>query len=168
MRPRPCARGETFSAMLLGGLVASLVLCRPARAAESAPATDATLRGTGRFVVTTLLGTVLGGLCTYGADRALCRGSACLEGAVGGLGANLLVAPMAVWSLGEWMGGDGSLAGTYLFAGAGFGAAGATVAEARPRVTAGLGLVSVPLGAAVGYEFTGPGIARPTVEHGAP
>ncbi|HTJ40512.1 MAG TPA: hypothetical protein VL463_00390 [Kofleriaceae bacterium] len=68
----------------------------------------------GRLVAEILAGAVVGSAVAYGTYESLCDGHDCLGAGLAGFGANFAVTPLAVWGVGRWMGGDGTLGMTYL------------------------------------------------------
>ena len=98
-------------------------LALAARAATAAaqpaptPAPDAHDRAQfsgGRLVAEILAGAVVGSVAGYGTYESLCDGHDCLGAGLAGAGVNFAVTPLAVWGVGRWMGGDGTLGMTYL------------------------------------------------------
>jgi len=83
--------------------------------AHAQPRDDDRARFSGkRFVVEILGGELVGSLVTGVTFNALCNGRDCLGSAITAFGANVAVTPLAVWGIGQAMGGDGSLGYTYL------------------------------------------------------
>ena len=79
-----------------------------------------------RLAVEIIGGEVIGALATGITFNALCNGRDCLGSAIAAFSANLAITPAAVWGIGTFMGGDGSLGYSYL---------GATIALAPFSVT---------------------------------
>jgi hypothetical protein len=68
-----------------------------------------------RFVVEILAGAVVGSAVAYGTYESLCDGRGdCLGAGLAGFGMNFAVTPLAVYGVGRWMGGQGSLGWTYV------------------------------------------------------
>ncbi len=67
-----------------------------------------------RFAVEILTGAVVGSLATYGTYESMCDGNGdCFGAGLAGFGVSFAITPLAVWGVGNWMGGDGSLGWTY-------------------------------------------------------
>ncbi|MCE9573733.1 MAG: hypothetical protein K8W52_11310 [Deltaproteobacteria bacterium] len=71
-----------------------------------------------RMVVEILAGAAVGSLAAYATYKSLCDGEDCLGAGLAGAGMNFAITPLAVWGVGRWMGGQGSLGWTYLGASA--------------------------------------------------
>ncbi len=88
-------------------------LCpNPANARPSAD--DHARFSTTRFAAEVLGGELVGALATGLTFNGLCDGRDCLGSAIAAFGANLAVTPLAVWGIGQAMGGEGSLGYSYL------------------------------------------------------
>jgi hypothetical protein len=96
-------------AAIVSLFVVSFVTSRAARADVSA----AHFSGK-RLVVEILAGELVGGLATALTFRGLCSGDDCFGSAMLAFGANVAITPLAVWGVGQAMGGEGSLGYSYL------------------------------------------------------
>ncbi len=70
-----------------------------------------------RMVVEILAGAAVGSLAAYATYESLCDGEDGLGAGLAGAGMNFAITPLAVWGVGRWMGGQGSVGWTYLGAG---------------------------------------------------
>jgi hypothetical protein len=90
----------------------------------------------------------------YGTYTAACGNSPCLGGALGGLGLEIVVTPLVAWGTGELMGGDGSLATTYLLGLTAFAGGGAGASSDDPILVLAIGMILEPFTASLGYEIS--------------
>jgi hypothetical protein len=115
-----------------------------------------------RLLVEILGGELVGGVATALTFRGVCDGTDCFGSAMLAFGANVAVTPLAVWSIGKAMGGDGSLGYAYLgssIALAPFGVSGSpdeTPADALSRIEIEVAISSILLApcSALAYEAT--------------
>ncbi|HEY3352870.1 MAG TPA: hypothetical protein VGQ83_06450 [Polyangia bacterium] len=110
----------------------------------------------GRLVVEMLVGVAVGSAAVYGTYKAMCSGTDCFGPALAGLGASMVVTPLAVWGAGELMGGDGSLAWTYV-GGLGMFSASST---SNPMLVIEIGTIAMPVLAPLFYELSSHSRAR--------
>ncbi len=117
-----------------------------------------------RFFLESLAGDIVGGLAAWGTYSATCGGGDCFGAGMLGLGAEFIVSPLAVYSVGNLMGGKGSLSATYyggIVASAPFSASASSSPDATPsEIMSNLQLeltiasIILPLANAGFYELT--------------
>lgn len=112
----------------------------------------------GRFFLESLVGGVIGAGAGYGVLRLACGSDVCLGGALGALGTNIAVTPLAVWLLGMATGGEGSVGSAYLGGAIGLGAGGAGYAVS-PGLSLAIGMTIMPFTSALLYELNSNGQA---------
>lgn len=113
----------------------------------------------GRFFLESLVGGAIGAAAGYGVFRLACGNDLCLGGALGALGTNVVLTPLAVWTLGRVTGGEGSIGSAYLGGAIGLGAGGAGMAVS-PGVSLAIGTALMPFTAALAYELNSNGQAN--------
>ena len=106
-----------------------------------------------RYVVEILVSGTVGSATSYGIYAASCGDAPCLGGAFGGMAANIALTPLVAFGVGEAMGGDGSLASTYLLGLAGFAPFPAASDDSAIVILA-IGMVLEPFLAPLGYELS--------------
>jgi hypothetical protein len=104
-----------------------------------------------RFIVNALAGTVIGGAAGYGVYRA--AGGDSLGAAFAGLGANVVVTPLAVYGIGRAMDGEGTVGSAYYGALTGLSAPGTYAAQGdQYMVCLAIGVAIMPITSALFYE----------------
>lgn len=116
-----------------------------------------------RFVVELLAGAAVGSLAAYATFESMCDGRGdCLGAALAGTAVNFAVTPLAVWGVGRWSGGQGTLGWTYLGGVAPLGAFGATgqpnesptEALSRVKLELAISTLLLPVSSALCFELS--------------
>jgi len=105
----------------------------------------------GRYALEVLVGVAAGAAVSYGVYGAMCGDGDCFDAALAGMGADALVAPLAIWGIGRALGGRGDLVLTYL---GGLTAFSGASAPADPALGVAVGMVVMPLTSALLFELT--------------
>lgn len=145
------ASDEPTDGELAGGLHSPALTHAPSDPSSREP-TDTARIDVGRYVVEVLVGGAAGAAVSYGVYSIACGGdNECFGAALAGLGANVLVTPLAIWGVGRAMGGRGDILFTYLGGMTAF--AGASAPDNAVLAVA-IGTIVLPLTSALLFEFT--------------
>jgi hypothetical protein len=118
----------------------------------------------GRFVVESFSSAFVGSAAALLVYKVSCGDRNCLGGTVAGLGADIAVTPLAVWSVGGAMGGEGALGWTYVGGLAAFAGCGTKSDPTLPLV---LGTILMPFTSSLLYELSSNANAKRAPGRGA-
>ncbi len=124
----------------------------PTEAAKSDPKVQKAKFSLGRYFLEALAGGLVGSAAAYGTYKAAGGSKPGLGAALEALGADIVVTPLAVWGVGEAMGGNGSLG--YSYVGGLVAFAGTPAGSSNPGLALAIGEVLMPFASAALYEMT--------------